>query len=501
MFSTKRCIAILLALVLFLSVANAEINATSGDGQTTVVFYVLSQGNATVSFSQTKGKCKEKSLSSLWAGTEEWGKYHFDITAPNGQSWRKNWDNTFVGGSFELSLGAVGTYMIKVTPYTDKEINDSWSLDHFYEWITQPKWKISDTRNCNAYSLDPRCRIYIECYDRATNQLLDSSEQTIFSTTVIYPPAIDGYYCGEEKYISYSVGSSASFKFYYDKIEGKVYVECYDSDGHCFEGYTEIITSSQNLYPRQFSGYTAISSSEYVKLDPPDKCTPVTIKFYYSKNSGPTKPTSKPVVTDTPTPGPVITNPPTTPPQTMDDVPEIWDRVIRRDERHSAVTWVQANLKKTGEYYQGDNWKVSGKLGDHTMEEIRRFMRDRGYSNHTGEIDQNVINTLYNFLNGNNQPSPPPTTKPTSETNNRQVPDIRNRVIKLNENDSAVTWVQENLKKTGKYYQGDSWKVTGHLGNHTKQEVQRFMKDQGYSNHTGEIDQNVINTLYDYLHR
>ena len=80
------------------------------------------------------------------------------------------------------------------------------------------------------------------------------------------------------------------------------------------------------------------------------------------------------------------------------------------------------------------------------------------------------------------------------------VPVLKNIVYGLNTKNDTVRWVQEKLKETSIWYQGDEWKVTGNLGKHTMAEIKRFMEYRGYFNHSGMIDQNVINELYMYLY-
>ena len=41
--------------------------------------------------------------------------------------------------------------------------------------------------------------------------------------------------------------------------------------------------------------------------------------------------------------------------------------------------------------------------------------------------------------------------------------------------------------------------MTGHLGDHTMQEISSFMQTMGYSGHSGAVDRNVINALSQYL--
>ncbi len=79
------------------------------------------------------------------------------------------------------------------------------------------------------------------------------------------------------------------------------------------------------------------------------------------------------------------------------------------------------------------------------------------------------------------------------------IPNLRRQVIRKDQMNLVVYWVQTQLKATGVYYQGDIWDVTGNLGDHTMQEVSSFMESRGYRGHSGQIDQNVINELAHYM--
>lgn len=75
------------------------------------------------------------------------------------------------------------------------------------------------------------------------------------------------------------------------------------------------------------------------------------------------------------------------------------------------------------------------------------------------------------------------------------IPELYRQVIRKDQMNLAVFWVQTQLKATGVYYQGEIWDVTGNLGDHTMQEVSSFMQSRGYYGHSGQIDQTVINEL------
>lgn len=79
------------------------------------------------------------------------------------------------------------------------------------------------------------------------------------------------------------------------------------------------------------------------------------------------------------------------------------------------------------------------------------------------------------------------------------VPSLNGRSYSKDQMNMAILWVQTQLKATGTYYQGYAWDVTGHLGDHTMQEIASFMQSRGYRGHSGCVDQNVVNELAAYL--
>ena len=94
--------------------------------------------------------------------------------------------------------------------------------------------------------------------------------------------------------------------------------------------------------------------------------------------------------------------------------------------------------------------------------------------------------------NGDAQPS-----FSISEPYDMGVPYLGSRSIRLNE--MTVFWVQTQMKATGVWYQGESWDVTGNLGDHTMSEIRAFMQSRGYPGHSGQVDQRVVDELAGFL--
>ena len=79
-------------------------------------------------------------------------------------------------------------------------------------------------------------------------------------------------------------------------------------------------------------------------------------------------------------------------------IPKIGRTVFSLNQMNLVILWVQTQLKATGKWYRGSQWDVSGSLDEHTMSEIRSFMAANGYPEHTGVVDQKVVNTLSKYL-------------------------------------------------------------------------------------------------------
>ena len=350
------CLMAIAVLTLSLAAAAADTYAANGDGRTTVRFYAQSSGSAKVEFTQTEGQCEELSYTHLIDGIlgveEEWGKYHFYITDPYGRIRVEDWDKTFNGGSFSISLPLSGTYGIRVVPYTAQEMTDSWTLDRFVEWTRQPHWQISNWSRCSISAANPN-------------------------------------------------GNS--------------------SGGGTSGGNTSGRGTSGQGGQRSGSGYDM-------------------------------------------------------------GVPNIGSRVYRGEEMNMAIFWVQTQLKATGSWYQGDQWDCTGRLGDHTMSEIRFFMRSRGYSSHSGQVDQTVINELASFLGGRMVPVYVGGIYDSMNSIMRGGSSGSMDVIYSNLIDmvphvtTGARWVQTCLKTLG-YYNGS---VDGMYGEGTDRAVKAFQADYGW---------------------
>ena len=163
-------------------------------------------------------------------------------------------------------------------------------------------------------------------------------------------------------------------------------------------------------------------------------------------------------------------------------IPYIGDTVFGENKMNMVIFWVQTQLKATSVWYQGYQWDVTGKLGDHTMSEIRSFMSACGYCWHTGVVDQQVIDALADYLGDRIQPvmiggfydsmsilltgDSYGTMQPVISNLRDMVPHVKN----------GARWVQSVLKGIG-YYSGT---VDGMYGERTDAAVRRFQNDYGF---------------------
>ena len=304
---TTLCILLLVLSVLCLSAAFADDTyATGGDGKTTVCFYVESRGSAKVYFSQTEGKCYEfgtQLFNGEYGLASEWGKYHIRITDPDGYISTEDWNKTYYGGSFSISLKKTGVYRVRVIPYTDEEINDTYLIDKFMGWSTQPSWWISDTKNCTCSATDPAVRydsgtVTIRCFDEYGN-FFQSIPLTIRNSQYIAPYKLVGYEAISTSSVyvtldrSTGTCSPSTIDFYYRKSTpvqkpGTVTIYGVDESGWNFHVEKRTIYSSQTIDPPSISGYKTVSTGKYVTYDASTgTCSPSVLYFYYQSNRTP----------------------------------------------------------------------------------------------------------------------------------------------------------------------------------------------------------------------
>jgi len=116
-------------------------NRTYGNGSEVSAFEVdVPYGSGTLRFTQEKGIAVERSvLNWLTDDNREWGKYHIYYMI-NGVVRCEDWDDSYNSGEYSLYLNETGRYIVWVVPFTNEEINDSYTVDHFERWSKAPTW-------------------------------------------------------------------------------------------------------------------------------------------------------------------------------------------------------------------------------------------------------------------------------------------------------------------------------------------------------------------------
>lgn len=122
---------------------------TYGNGAETSAFHVVVyNAPATLTFRQTEGIANERSVLNWISGKTEWGKYHIYCVLNGCLDKTDDWDSSFNSEEHVLYLNHTGTYDIYVVPFTDKEINDSYTVDHFENWSKVSSWWIAQRTGC-----------------------------------------------------------------------------------------------------------------------------------------------------------------------------------------------------------------------------------------------------------------------------------------------------------------------------------------------------------------
>lgn len=163
-------------------------------------------------------------------------------------------------------------------------------------------------------------------------------------------------------------------------------------------------------------------------------------------------------------------------------VPQIGNTVFTLNQMNLVILWVQTQLKATGIWYQGVQWELNGALGEHTMSEISSFMASNGYCNHSGVVDQNVLNLLatrlgsrlvpvwtggfYNYMN----------TILSGDPYGSMAFIVSNLRDNVARETVATRWVQTILSGLG-YYTGP---IDGKYGKLTQSAVILFQRDNSF---------------------
>ena len=177
---TKRYLGFFLAVwfICQLSTACSEGFVPKGSGEAAAAFSVQSSGGARLTLRQKRGVAREITFNQkkiirpdqtpvpkeskeknqfivIPASTNimelgEWGMYRLRITDPSGNVSEKEWASEYDGEEIILSLPKAGLYRIEVIPFTPQQMNASWEMNRFIQWLTWPEWEAADTRNCEC---------------------------------------------------------------------------------------------------------------------------------------------------------------------------------------------------------------------------------------------------------------------------------------------------------------------------------------------------------------
>ena len=247
----RKGLSLLLAAVLslalvFASAGMATADASNDIGGTTkaAVTFTVKAGNGGGYFVlfASKGSAYVSDYDSSgrftgYKGEDDYGFFRVLVTRTGYEqvyTWAPsatlNTSQVKKGQSLVVYVPYAGEYTVVVTPLTRQEINSSyWPQNRFHYWVTDASWIVSRTANC--------------------------STGTGGGSSSIQPAA-----------------------------SGTVSVYCYDIARNYLQAYTETVTASTTLYPKEISGYKAASSGQYVAFSN-GSCNPNTIFFYYMKEA------------------------------------------------------------------------------------------------------------------------------------------------------------------------------------------------------------------------
>ena len=133
------------------------------------------------------------------------------------------------GQTLVITFPYAGDYTVVVTPLTRQEINGSYlPQNRFHYWVTDASWIISRSSNCG-----------------------------------------------------FGAAGGAGTR---PAASGTVSVYCYDIARNYIQAYSETVTASTTLYPKEIPGYKSASSGQYVAFNN-GTCNPATVFFYYMKEA------------------------------------------------------------------------------------------------------------------------------------------------------------------------------------------------------------------------
>ena len=251
----RKGMTFLLALALLLAACGIAAadggDSLSGTAEATATFYVYANSSGYIKLMAQKGVAYVADYDFYGNFTgykveEDYGFFRVQVTGNNyakAYIWAPaatmNTYSVELSRSLIITFPSYGDYKVTVTPMSRDEVNTYWTQNRFQYWMEFPSWEITTEVNCS-------------CRDMSTS------------------PADTGSSGG------YNPPSGGS----YVPASGTVTVYCYDDSGRYLNTYTETVTASGTLYPREISGYETTSSGQYIRYFS-GICSPATLTFYY----------------------------------------------------------------------------------------------------------------------------------------------------------------------------------------------------------------------------
>lgn len=306
--------------------ADGAESSCSGTTAAETTFYVSSTGGAVIRLEARPGTAYTENydyLGRLRGYKQEEVYGFFRVLVTKGTSSTLIWapsasaaGNAANSTALVIPLPEAGQYQVTVTPLSASEINGVyWFGNRFQYWLANASWALTYSTNCycglDAGSLPVQRsgQVTVYCYDQNGN-FIKTYTETVTNGRMIYPTSISGYTAeSSAQYVSCVGGtcSPASLTFYYSRAQqpsyGTVRIVCYDANGTQLRSDSKTLSSGQTIYPPNLTGYTAISSGQYVYCSN-GICTPSEVSFYYRRSGGGT------IITPTPVP---VTQAPVTP--------------------------------------------------------------------------------------------------------------------------------------------------------------------------------------------
>ena len=312
MKKTGLCLFLALMLVLTAacvtgSAAADGTEAISGSTYTAATFHMYSGGYGFITLEASQGTAYVADFDmygnlSGYKAEQDYGFFRIDvgragyersyIWAPSAM---RNLSGVEVNPSLTVIFPGAGDYTVVISPLSQSEINNNyWPQNRFVCWTADAAWTITQMSNCSSGgSGQPTVQPYgglltVNCFD-AAGSFIRSYTETITSSRTVVPQEISGYTAiSSSQYVAYQNGvcSPASVTFYYQKISASatLTVYCYDISGSYIRSYTETVNSSRTVSPQEISGYTAVSSGQYVVFQN-GVCSPASVTFYYQRIS------------------------------------------------------------------------------------------------------------------------------------------------------------------------------------------------------------------------